>query len=169
MCACMSSALAGELAGCRRLQQPPLLCCVPPIHDCLASPPPLTQPSLPPHIHTPHGRPLTTSAGRPLHLPRRPRRHHPGRGPPAQPRLRHRAPLVRHVLLLHQPGHRAAGAVERARQGHLREQGLRPSQAPRREGAAAAAAGRGGGGGLLRWRGCCGGVASRRHEPRIAL
>ena len=34
---------------------------------------------------------------RPLHLPGRTRRHHPRRGPPAEPGLRHRPPVVRHV------------------------------------------------------------------------
>ena len=61
-------------------------------------------------------------------------RHHARRGPPPQPRLRHRPPLLRHVLLLHQPGHRPARALERAQVRQVREEGVRAPQAPRREG-----------------------------------
>merc|ERR1712129_86447 len=49
------------------------------------------------------------AAGGQVHLPRRPRRHHLGRGPPAQPGLRDWPPVVRHVQLVHQPDARPAG------------------------------------------------------------
>ena len=51
------------------------------------------------------------AAGGPLHLPGRPRRAGAGRGPLAQSGLRHRPPLLRHVLLLHQPGAPAVGSA----------------------------------------------------------
>merc|ERR1712129_129915 len=52
---------------------------------------------------------LNQAAGGQVHLPRRPRRHHLGRGPPAQPGLRDWPPVVRHVQLVHQPDARPAG------------------------------------------------------------
>merc|ERR1711988_1524744 len=55
--------------------------------------------------------------GRPLHLPRWPRHHRVGIWPVAQPRMRHRAPVLRDVVLLHEPDARAARALEGARLG----------------------------------------------------
>ncbi len=52
------------------------------------------------------------AAGRPDHLPGRPPHHPAGRGPPGEPRLRHRPPELRHVQLLHQPGAGADRAVD---------------------------------------------------------
>merc|ERR1712107_850642 len=43
---------------------------------------------------------------------RRPRRHHPGCWPFAQPGLRHWSPILRHVLLLHQSGPCSAGLLK---------------------------------------------------------
>ena len=54
---------------------------------------------------------------RQVHLPRRPRRHHPRRGPPAQPGLRDGPPVVRHVQLVHQPDARADRAPQGVRGG----------------------------------------------------
>ena len=54
-----------------------------------------------PDPERPAARPI---AGGPLHLPRRTRRDRAGGGAVAEPGLRHRPPVVRHVLLLHQPG-----------------------------------------------------------------
>ena len=73
------------------------------------------------------------AAGRRVALPRRPLDHRPLRRPPAQPRQRHRAPELRDVELLHQPGDRPDRALRQERP--VRGQaGLRPAQAPRREG-----------------------------------
>jgi adenosylhomocysteinase len=70
------------------------------------------------------------AAGRPRHLPGRQAHHPPRRGPPREPGLRPRAPELRHVGQLHQPG---AGPDRAARQHRpVREQGLRVAQAPRR-------------------------------------
>ena len=55
------------------------------------------------------------AAGRQVGLPRRPRRHHPVGGAPAEPRQRHRPPELRDVQLLHEPGHGADRAVHQAR------------------------------------------------------
>ena len=77
------------------------------------------------------------AAGRRVALPRRPLDHPPLRGPPAQPRQRDRAPELRDVELVHQPGDRADRALRPARRVH--GQGRhRAAQAPRREGRAAA-------------------------------
>lgn len=43
-------------------------------------------------------------SGGPLPSEKRPSRHHPGRGPPGQPGLRHGTPVFRNEQLLHQPG-----------------------------------------------------------------
>ena len=56
--------------------------------------------------------------------------HHPGRGSPPEPRLRHRPPELRDVEQLHQPGDGADGAVRPP--GLLRAQGVHAAQAPRR-------------------------------------
>ena len=76
------------------------------------------------------------AAGGPRHVPRRQAHHRAGRGPAGEPRLRHRAPVVRDVEFLHQPGAGADRAV-RARQA-LREPRLRAAEVARREGRAAA-------------------------------
>ena len=55
------------------------------------------------------------AAGRQVRLPRTARRDHPRGGPPAQPRLRDGPPVVRHVVVVHQPDARAARALEGAR------------------------------------------------------
>ena len=55
------------------------------------------------------------AAGRRVGLRRRPLDHRAVRGPPAEPRQRHRAPVVRDVELVHQPDHRADRAVHQAR------------------------------------------------------
>ena len=57
-------------------------------------------------------------------------------GPSAQPRMRHRPPELRDVGVVHQPDDRAARALRQPQQ--VREQGLHPAEAPRREGGAAA-------------------------------
>ena len=62
--------------------------------------------------------------------------HRPLGGPAAQPRQRDRAPELRDVELVHQPGDRPDRAVRQERR--VREAGLHPAQAPRREGRAAA-------------------------------
>ena len=54
------------------------------------------------------------------------------KGPAGQPGLRHRPSQLRHELLLHQPGTGPDRVVEQRR--GLRQQGLCPAQAPRREG-----------------------------------
>ena len=77
------------------------------------------------------------AAGRRVALPRRPLDHPPLRGPPAQPRQRDRAPELRDVELVHQPGDRADRALRPARRVHG-QGGHGAAQAPRREGRAAA-------------------------------
>ena len=72
------------------------------------------------------------AAGRPVHLPRRQRRHRAVRGPADEPRQRHRSPELRDVELLHQPGARPDRAVHQAR--GLPGRRLRAAQAPRRGG-----------------------------------
>ena len=54
------------------------------------------------------------AAGRRVALPRRPLDHRPLRRPAAQPRQRHRAPELRDVELLHQPGDRPDRALRPA-------------------------------------------------------
>ena len=77
------------------------------------------------------------AAGRRVALRRRPLDHRPLRRAPAQPRQRHRPPELRDVELLHQPGDRPDRALRQERP--VRSQaGLRPAQAPRREGRPAA-------------------------------
>jgi hypothetical protein len=51
------------------------------------------------------------AAGRSVHLPQRQAHHAARPRPPGEPRLRHRPPVVRDVELVHQPDHRADGAV----------------------------------------------------------
>ena len=51
------------------------------------------------------------AAGRRVGVPRRPLDHRARRGPAAEPRLRHRAPELRDVEQLHQPGDGADGAL----------------------------------------------------------
>ena len=63
------------------------------------------------------------AAGRPLHLPGRPWCPCAGRGPPAQPGLCDRPPLLRHVLLLHQPGARARMHCDTQADEHSAEEG----------------------------------------------
>ena len=58
------------------------------------------------------------------------------RGPPAQPRLRHRPSVVRDECELHEPGARPDRAARERRV--VREEGVHAAQAPRREGGAAA-------------------------------
>ncbi len=72
------------------------------------------------------------AAVRRVDLPGRPQRAGARRGPPAEPRLRHRSPELRDVGLLHQPGARAARAAREGREH--REEGLRccPSSSTRR-------------------------------------
>ncbi len=72
------------------------------------------------------------AAGRRVGLRRRPFDHRPLRGPPAEPRQRHRAPVVRDVELVHEPDDRPDRALHQERR--VREAGLRAAQAPRREG-----------------------------------
>src|SRR5690606_5417404 len=55
-----------------------------------------------------------------------------GRGPTAQPRLRHGTPELRHERIVHQPGDRAAGAL--AEPGRLPERSSGAAQAPGRDG-----------------------------------
>jgi adenosylhomocysteinase len=63
--------------------------------------------------------------------------HHPAvRRPSAEPRQRHRPPVLRDVGELHQPGAGADRAVDQGRE--VQERGLRPAQAPRRKGRAPA-------------------------------
>ncbi len=61
------------------------------------------------------------AAGRRVALRRRPLDHRALRGPPAQPRQRHRPPELRDVELLHQPGDRPDRALRPARR--VRRQG----------------------------------------------
>ena len=56
--------------------------------------------------------------------------HHPGRRPPAEPRLRDRSPELRDVEQLHQPGDGPARDLHAP--GLLRAQGVHAAQAPRR-------------------------------------
>ncbi len=72
------------------------------------------------------------AAGRRVALPGRPHDHHALRGPPAEPRLRDRPPVVRDVELVHEPDDRPDRAVHEA--GRVREARLRAAEAPRREG-----------------------------------
>ena len=65
-------------------------------------------------------------------LRRRPQRDDPGRRPPAEPRLRHRPPQLRDEQQLHQPDDRPDRAGDE--QQEVREEGLRPAQAPGRKG-----------------------------------
>ena len=72
------------------------------------------------------------AAVRRVALPGRPQRAGAGRGPAAQPRLRHRPPELRDVGLFHQPGARPARAPPQPRR--VREAGLHAAEAARREG-----------------------------------
>ena len=69
------------------------------------------------------------AAGRQVGLPRRPRHHHPVRGPAAEPGQRHGAPELRDVQLVHQPDHGADRALHP--DGAVRQRRLRAAQAPR--------------------------------------
>src|ERR1019366_8420169 len=72
------------------------------------------------------------ASGRSVHLPGR-QAHHAARArPPREPRLRQRAPVVRHVDELLESGHRADRAL--AKRGEVRAQGLHAPEASRREG-----------------------------------
>ena len=55
------------------------------------------------------------AAGRPRRVPRRQADHRARQGPPGEPRLRDRPPVVRDVGQLHQPGAGADRAVDQAR------------------------------------------------------
>ena len=55
------------------------------------------------------------AAGRPRHLPGQETHHPAGQGPPGEPRLRHRPSVLRDVVLLRQPDHRADRAVDERR------------------------------------------------------
>ena len=79
------------------------------------------------------------AAGGPRDLPRRQADHPARQGPPGEPRLRHRPPVVRDVLVLRQPDDRPDRAVEGEGQRQVPGGRLHPAQAPRREGRAAAA------------------------------
>ena len=72
------------------------------------------------------------AAGRRVGVPRRPRDHRAVGGPPAEPGQRDRPPVVRDVELVLEPDDRPDRAVHEERR--LREAGLRPPEAPRREG-----------------------------------
>ena len=74
--------------------------------------------------------------GRRVGVPRRQRDHRPVRGPAAEPRQRHRAPELRDVQLVHQPGDGPDRAVRQHRR--VRDPGLHAVQGARREGRAAA-------------------------------
>ena len=76
------------------------------------------------------------AAGRRDRVPGRQEDHPAGRGPPGEPGLRDRPPELRDERHLHQPGAGADRAV--GQQGQVREPGLRPAQAPGREGGGAA-------------------------------
>ena len=76
------------------------------------------------------------AAVRRVEVPRRPQRDGAGGRPSAQPRLRHRPPELRDVGVVLEPDDRAARALLEPQQ--VREQGLHPAEAPRREGGAAA-------------------------------
>ena len=73
---------------------------------------------------------------RPGRVPGRQADHRAGQGPAGEPGLRDRPPVVRDVGELHQPDARADRAVDQGRA--VREPGLCPAQAPRREGRGAA-------------------------------
>ena len=77
------------------------------------------------------------AAGRSHHLPGRQAHHPAGRGPPGEPRLRHRTSELRHVVVVRQPGAGADRAVEQPRQ--VCDRRAHPAQAPGREGGAPAA------------------------------
>ena len=66
----------------------------------------------------------------------RPQRARAVRGPPDEPRQRHRPPQLRHEQLLHQPGARAARALRVSRE--VPDRRVRAAEAPRREGRATA-------------------------------
>ena len=87
----------------------------------------LERASMPPHQHQ--------AAGRRIRLRRRAFHHRAVRGPAAEPRQRHRAPVVRDEQQLLQPGDRADRAVDQER--HLGQRGVPAAQAARREGRAA--------------------------------
>ena len=72
------------------------------------------------------------AAGRRVRLRGRPLDHRAVRGPAAEPGQRHRPPVVRDEQQLLQPGHRPDRAVDQERR--VRQRGLPPGQAPRREG-----------------------------------
>ena len=72
------------------------------------------------------------AAGRRGRVPRRQASDRAGQGPSGESRLRHRPPELRDVRQLHQPGAGPDRAVAEPRQ--LRAQGLRPAEAPGREG-----------------------------------
>ena len=72
------------------------------------------------------------AAGRRGRIPGRQEDHRPVQGPPREPRQRHRPSELRDELQLHQPDAGADRIVDRRRQ--IRERGLRPAQASRREG-----------------------------------
>ena len=74
--------------------------------------------------------------GRRVALLRRPVDHRALRGPPAEPRQRHRPPELRDVEQLLEPGDRPDRALRQGRR--VRDQALRAAQAPRREGRAPA-------------------------------
>ena len=76
------------------------------------------------------------AAGRRVDVLRRPLDHRALRGPPAEPRQRHRPPELRDVELVHEPDDRPDRAVHEERR--VRQAGLRAAQAPRREGRPAA-------------------------------
>ncbi len=72
------------------------------------------------------------AAVRRVALPRRPQRDDPRRGPPAQPRLRHRPPELRDVGLVHQPGAGADRAARQQRRATRRRSTCCPSSSTRR-------------------------------------
>ena len=76
------------------------------------------------------------AAGPPRRVPGRQEDHRAVGGPPGEPRQRHRPPELRDERQLHQPDAGPDRAVDQP--GDLREQGLHPAQAPRREGGHAA-------------------------------
>merc|ERR1711862_572148 len=76
---------------------------------------------------------LEITIGRQLQVPNRKLRHHPRRWTSPQPRLCHRTSILRHVQQLHQLGHRTDGAMEQQGHRQVRELGVQPPQAPRRE------------------------------------
>ena len=64
------------------------------------------------------------AAGRSVHLPGRQAHHAARPRPPGEPGLRHRPPQLRDVELVHQPDHRADGAVGERHQGQGRHHRL---------------------------------------------